>query len=110
MQSPPKHESKYGLMALHWVGVAFSVSVLFAPVTSLIQATGGSEIIDVEQEECSVEVAESAHNERRRDARCSRVTRLSDTNVKIKSSVSAQFRSRVSERDSLNGTGGWLRL
>jgi len=105
-----KYEFKSVLLASHWVAVALSVSVFFVPVTSLVQATGGSEIVDLEQEVYSVEVAESARNERRRETPIGRVAQMSVATVKIKSSVSAQFRSRVSERDSLNGIGGWLRL
>ena len=104
-----KREPRLRLMAFDWVAAVLSVIVLFAPVTSVFQVAGGAEIADVEQVECSVEVAESVRNERqRRESPCTRVARLTVSKVKINSS--AQLRSRVSERDSLNGTGGWLRL
>ena len=105
----PQRESKHGRMTLDWVAVALSVIVLFAPVTSMLQIVGGSEIVDVESEECSVEAAESVHDERqRRESPDTRVARLAVCNAKPQ--LSAQLRSRITERDSLNGTGGWLRL
>ena len=105
----PQRESKHGRMTLDWVAVALSVIVLFAPVTSMLQIVGGSEIADVESEECSVEVAESIRDERqRRESPVTRVTRLAVCNAR--SQLSAQLCSRITERDSLNGTGGWLRL
>lgn len=105
-------ETKLGRMpqlALNWVAVALSVAVLFAPVTSVFQVAGGSEVVDVELEECSVEVAESVREERRdRDSFSVHLARWGDLNAAVKST--AQLRSRVTERSFLNGTGGWLRL
>lgn len=96
-------------MTLDWVAVTLSVFVLFAPVASVCQVVGGNEVVDIEQEECSVEVTESVHEERQlRESSGTRVAHLAIPKGKINSS--AQVRSRMSERDSLNGTGGWLRL
>ncbi|MDA8563967.1 hypothetical protein N9L06_05890 [Mariniblastus sp.] len=96
-------------MTLNWVVVTLSVFVLFAPVSSMFQIVGGSEIVDVEHEECSVEVSESVHEQRqRRESSVARVAHLADAKFTLK--TNAQLRSRITERDYLNGTGGWLRL
>lgn len=96
-------------MTFDWVAVVLSVIVLFAPVTSVFLVSGGNEIVDLEQEECSVEIAESLREERQpRDPQRTQVAQTLAFNTSIKSR--AQLRSRCSERDSLNGTGGWLRL
>jgi len=105
----PQHESSHGRLTLTWVAVALSVAVLFAPVTSIFQMAGGGEVVDVEQEECSVEIAESARVEReRRESPVNRVVHLAVSKASITSC--AQVRSRITERDFLNGTGSWLRL
>jgi hypothetical protein len=103
-----KHESKLGLLACHWFAAALSAAVLLAPVASPVQ-TIDVEIVDLEQEECSVEVAEGTRNERqRRESLCTRVAH--PTVFSVQMNLGSQLRSRVSERDSLNGIGGWLTL
>lgn len=105
----PQRESRHGRLTLDWVAVALSVAVLFAPVTSAFLTVGGGEVVDVEHEECSVEITESARVERQR--RESPTTRVAHLGVsKVSNTSCAQVRSRITERDSLNGTGSWLRL
>ncbi len=98
-----------GLLSFSWIAIALSVIVLFAPMTSVFQALGGNEIVDVEQEECSVKIEESLREVRqRREVPGLRVAQTLPLSTSIKSR--AHRRSRRSERDFLNGTGGWLRL
>ena len=100
---------KLALSSFDWVAVALSVIVLYAPVTSVFQAVGGNEIVDLEQEKCSVEIAESARMERqRRESAIARVAQIPVVNESLR--LIAQLSSRTSERDFLNGNGSWLRL
>lgn len=93
----------------NWVAAALGVAVLLAPVTSVFQVAGGSEVVDVELEECSVEVAESAREEwRDRSSLLMHVAQWRGRSATGRSA--AQLRSRITERSFLNGIGGWLRL
>ena len=102
-------ETTVGQRALNWVAVALGVIVLFAPVTSVCNAGGGSEIADLEQEECSVEITEARAEERqRREPSMARIAHSLVANQPLP--FQPQLCVRRSERDSLNGTGSWLRL